>query len=109
RTVTFINTVEESKHLNSLHHPMIIIAASGMATGGRVIHHLRAFAPDARNLILFSGYQAGGTRGAAVLAGAGEIRIHGQDIPVRAEIAALATLSAHADAAEILQWLRNFR
>jgi len=109
RSVTFINSVEESKHLNSLHHPMIIIAASGMATGGRVIHHLRAFAPDPRNLILFSGYQAAGTRGAAMLGGAAEIRIHGQDIPVRAEVAALSTLSAHADSTEILQWLGNFR
>lgn len=109
RTVTFVNTVEESKHVNSLRHPMIIVAASGMATGGRVIHHLRAFAPDPRNLILFSGYQAAGTRGAAMLGGAAEIRIHGQDVPVRAEIAALSTLSAHADSAEILQWLRNFR
>lgn len=108
RTATFVNTVEESKHVNSLHQPMIIIAASGMATGGRVVHHLRAFAPDARNLILFSGYQAAGTRGAALLGGASEIRIHGQDVPVRAEIAALSTLSAHADSAEILQWLRNF-
>jgi metallo-beta-lactamase family protein len=88
---------------------MIIVAASGMATGGRVIHHLRAFAPDARNLILFSGYQAAGTRGAAMLGGAAEIRIHGQDIPVRAEIAALSSLSAHADSAEILEWLGNFR
>ncbi|HEX3122015.1 MAG TPA: MBL fold metallo-hydrolase [Rhodanobacteraceae bacterium] len=109
RTVTFVNTVEESKHLNSLHQPMIIVAASGMATGGRVIHHLRAFAPDPRNLILFSGYQAAGTRGAAMLGGATDIRIHGQDVPVRAEIAALSTLSAHADSAEILQWLGNFR
>lgn len=108
RSVTFVNTVEESKHVNSLRHPMIIVAASGMATGGRVIHHLRAFAPDPRNLILFSGYQAAGTRGAAMLAGAAEIRIHGQDVPVRAEIAAMSTLSAHADSAEILQWLGNF-
>src|SRR4029450_6318440 len=93
----------------SARRPMIIIAASGMATGGRVIHHLKAFAPDSRNLILFSGYQAAGTRGAARLGGASEIRIHGQDVPVRAEVAALSTLSAHADSAEILEWLHNFR
>jgi metallo-beta-lactamase family protein len=109
RTATFVNTVEESRHVNTLRHPMVIIAASGMATGGRVIHHLKAFAPDPRNLILFSGYQAAGTRGAAMLGGASEIRIHGQDIPVRAEIAALSTLSAHADSGEILAWLGNFR
>lgn len=109
RTVTFVNTVEQSRHVNTLHHPMIIVAASGMATGGRVIHHLRAFAPEPRNLILFSGYQAAGTRGAAMLDGAAAVRIHGQDVPVRAEVAALSTLSAHADSAEILQWLGNFR
>ena len=109
RMATFVNSVEESKHLNSLRQPMIIVAASGMATGGRIIHHLKAFASDPRNMILFSGYQAAGTRGAAMLGGAREIRIHGQDIPVRAEIAALSTLSAHADSAETLQWLRNFR
>jgi len=109
RTAQFINTVEESKALNSRKGPMIVIAASGMATGGRVVHHLKAFAPDARNTILFSGFQAAGTRGASMLAGAQMIRIHGQDVPVRAEVAALASLSAHADAAETLQWLRNFR
>ena len=107
RGVQFVNTVEESKHLNTLHRPMVVIAASGMATGGRVIHHLKSLAPDPRNLILFSGYQAAGTRGAAMLAGAEEIRIHGEDIPVRAEIAAISTLSAHADRGEILQWLAN--
>jgi len=108
RTAKFVNTVEESKALNARTQPMIIIAASGMATGGRVIHHLKSLAPDERNLILFSGYQAAGTRGAAMLAGAGEVRIHGEDIPVRAEVAALSTLSAHADAAEIVQWLSGF-
>jgi len=106
RSVTFVNSVEESKHLNTLRQPMIIVAASGMATGGRVTHHLKAFAPDARNLILFSGYQAAGTRGAAMLGGVEHIRIHGEDIPVRAEVASIATLSAHADRDEILQWLR---
>jgi metallo-beta-lactamase family protein len=105
----YVNSVEESKLLNTLQQPMIIIAASGMATGGRVVHHLKAFAPDARNTILFSGFQAAGTRGAAMLAGAKDIRIHGQDIPVRAEITALSTLSAHADYAETLQWLNSFR
>ena len=109
RAATFVNSVEQSKRLNTLRNPMIVVAASGMATGGRVIHHLKAFAPDPRNTILFSGYQAAGTRGAAMLGGAKEIRIHGQDIPVRAEVAALSSLSAHADANEILQWLGGFR
>jgi len=107
RTAKFINTVEESKALNARTQPMIVIAASGMATGGRVIHHLKAFAPDPRNTVLFSGFQAAGTRGAAMLAGARTIRIHGQDIPVQAEIAALSTLSAHTDAAETIDWLRT--
>ncbi len=105
----YVNSVEESKHLNTLREPMIIVAASGMATGGRVVHHLKAFAPDARNTILFSGFQAAGTRGAVMLAGAQDVRIHGQDIPVRAEIATLSTLSAHADYAETLEWLKNFK
>ena len=109
RAATFINSVEESIHLNTLRQPMIIIAASGMATGGRVIHHLKGLAPDPRNTILFSGYQAAGTRGAALLNGAKEIRIHGQDIPVRAEVAVLSTLSAHADANEIMHWLAGFQ
>ncbi len=109
RAAKYVNSVEESERLNAQRQPMIIIAASGMATGGRVVHHLKAFAPDARNTILFSGFQAAGTRGAAMLAGAKEIRIHGQDIPVRAEIALLSTLSAHADYSEILQWLKNYR
>jgi metallo-beta-lactamase family protein len=87
---------------------MLIIAASGMATGGRVIHHLKSFAPDHRNTILFTGFQAGGTRGAAMMAGAPTIRIHGQDIPVRAEVAMLDNLSAHADAAEIVDWMKHF-
>lgn len=108
RTAHYVNSVEESKYLNTLRAPMIIIAASGMATGGRVVHHLKAFAPDERNTILFSGYQAAGTRGAAMLGGAREIRIHGTDVPVRAEVASMTTLSAHADYAETLQWLGHF-
>ncbi len=76
----FVNTVEDSKRLNTLTGPMIIISASGMATGGRVLHHLKAFAPDARNLILFSGYQAAGTRGAAFVGGADTGKIHGERV-----------------------------
>lgn len=102
-----INSVAESKDLNSRRGPMVIIAGSGMATGGRVVHHLKAFAPDPRNAIVFAGYQAGGTRGAAMLAGAETIRIHGEDVPVRAEVAVLSNLSGHADYGEILDWLRR--
>jgi len=105
----FVNSPEDSKALNEKNGPMIIIAASGMATGGRVVHHLKAFAPDPKNLILFSGFQAGGTRGAAMVAGAEFIRIHGQDVPVRAEVANLETLSAHADYAEMIDWLTGFQ
>lgn len=108
RTATIINTPEESIALNTRQGPMIIIAASGMATGGRVIHHLKSFAPDHRNTILFAGFQAGGTRGAAMLGGATTIRIHGEDVPLRAEVAMLDNLSAHADAGEILDWLKRF-
>lgn len=104
----FINSPDASKKLNLRQGPMIIIAASGMATGGRVIHHLKAFAPDPKNMILFSGFQSAGTRGAAMVAGAEFVRIHGQDVPVRAEVANLESLSAHADYAEILAWLKNF-
>ena len=104
----FVNSIEESIALNSLREPAIIVAASGMATGGRVLHHLKALAPDARNTILFSGYQAGGTRGANLLSGARTVRIHGQDIAVNAQVDMLDMLSAHADASETLEWLGSF-
>ena len=108
RVARFVNTPEESIALNGLRKPAIIVAASGMATGGRVLHHLKAFAPHARNTILFSGYQAGGTRGASMLAGATTIRIHGQEIAVNAEVDMLDMLSAHADAQETVDWLGGF-
>jgi metallo-beta-lactamase family protein len=103
-----VNTVEESKQLNTRTFPMVIISASGMATGGRILHHLRAFAPDPRNTILFTGFQAAGTRGAAMMAGATEVKIHGQYVPVRARVESLPNLSAHADYAETLGWLGGF-
>lgn len=109
QVATFVNSAEDSKALNEKKGPMIIISASGMATGGRVVHHIRAFAPDPKNLVLFTGFQAGGTRGDAMVRGAKSIRIHGEDVPVRAEVANLETFSAHADYAEILDWLRQFR
>ena len=89
--------------------PKVIISASGMATGGRVLHHLKHYAPDPMNTILFSGFQAGGTRGAAMVAGAESIKIHGGYVPVRAEVRNLDMLSGHADADEILRWLRGFK
>ena len=108
RVARMVRSVEESKLLNRRTDPAIIIAASGMATGGRVLHHLKAFAPDPRNTLLFSGFQAGGTRGAAIVAGAASVRIHGEDVPIRAEVVAMEHLSAHADADEIMTWLRGF-
>jgi len=104
---TVATTPEESKALNARRGPMIIVSASGMATGGRVLHHISAFAPDAGNLILFAGYQAGGTRGAAMVQGASSVKIHGAYVPVRAEVAQLLSASSHADADEILGWLRT--
>ena len=105
---TIVNKPDDSRALSARRGPMVIISASGMATGGRVVHHLKAFAPDRRNTILFAGYQAGGTRGAAILQGAASVRIHGEDVPVRAEVASLPNLSAHADAGEIVDWMRGF-
>ncbi len=107
RHVRIVNSVEESKSLNRRKGPMIIISASGMATGGRVLHHLIAFAPDPRNAILLSGFQAGGTRGAAIAGGAKSVRIYGQDVAVNAEVIQLEAASAHADSGEILAWLRS--
>lgn len=104
-----VNTIEESRRLNSLGFPSIIVSASGMATGGRVLHHLKAYAPDARNTILFAGFQAAGTRGAAMVGGVDAIKIHGAYVPVRAEVANLETLSAHADRDELLAWLGTLR
>jgi metallo-beta-lactamase family protein len=105
----YVRESEESKALNSDHTPKIIISASGMATGGRVLHHLRHLITDSRNTILFAGFQAGGTRGAALVRGATDIKVHGVSLPVNAEIANLEMLSAHADADEILGWLGNFK
>jgi len=107
RVATLVRTAEQSKTLDRLREPAIILAASGMATGGRVVHHLKVFATDARNTILFSGFQAGGTRGAALAAGAPQIRIHGEIFPVRAEVAQLQAASGHADANELIAWLRQ--
>ena len=105
----YVRGVEESKALTTNPMPKVIISASGMATGGRVLHHLKRYATDAKNTILFAGFQAGGTRGAAMMAGAQSIKIHGEYIPLRAEVTNLEMLSAHADADEIMRWLRGFK
>jgi metallo-beta-lactamase family protein len=105
----YIRSVEESKALTASATPKVIISASGMATGGRVLHHLKHYAPDPRNTILFVGFQAGGTRGAAMLAGAANIKIHGEYVPVRAGVKNLDMLSAHADSDELLRWLQGVK
>lgn len=107
-TAHVVNSIEQSKALNEAKGPMIILSASGMASGGRVVHHLKAFATNANNTILFVGFQAAGTRGAAMLDGAESIKIHGEYIPVRAHVELISNLSAHADYSEILDWLAGF-
>lgn len=107
RMTRVVSSADESKALNRRKGPMVIVSASGMVTGGRVMHHLIAFAPDPKNAIILCGFQAGGTRGAAIAAGAKTIRIYGQDVPIRAEVIQLSAASAHADAGEILDWLRS--
>lgn len=102
---TMVRSVEESKALNQRKGPMIIISASGMLTGGRVLHHLEAFGADANNAIVLSGYQAGGTRGAALARGTDSLRMYGRDVPIHAEVCMLETLSGHADSDEIMAWM----
>jgi metallo-beta-lactamase family protein len=108
KVATYVRDVEGSKAITVSPIPKVVISASGMATGGRVLHHIKHFAPDRKNTILFSGYQAAGTRGRAMVEGAREVKVHGQWIPVNAEVADLPTLSAHADASELVRWLKGF-
>lgn len=108
-SVQYVKTVEESKLLNEKKGPMIIISASGMATGGRVIHHLKAFVSNPTTTVVLAGFQAAGTRGRALQDGARELKIHGEFYPVRATIRALNNSSAHADYVEILDWLSRSR
>jgi metallo-beta-lactamase family protein len=103
-----ITSVQQSKDLVASREPAIVIASSGMATGGRVLHHLDAALPDARNTVLFVGYQAAGTRGRVLCDGAKQVKIHGQFVPVAARIERIDSMSAHADAGEIMRWLSGF-
>lgn len=105
----FCRTVEQSRELNTLNYPAIIVSASGMATGGRILHHLLNHLGDHRCSIVFAGYQAGGTRGARLVAGERSIRIFGQEVAVNAEIVSLPGMSAHADAAQIIAWLKTLK
>ncbi len=104
KSFKFVRTVEESKALNERRGPMLIISASGMLTGGRVLHHLKAFAPYAANTILLTGFQSAGTRGEALQRGAEEIKVHGEYIRVNAHVAVLDNMSAHADYREMIEW-----
>ncbi len=104
----YVNTKEESQALDLETAPKIIISASGMLEGGRVLHHIRVFAQDARNTIVFAGYQAAGTRGADMISGKESIKIFGETVPVLAEVQVLSNMSAHADYEEMLEWLRHF-
>ena len=104
-----VTSAEQSKQVTASRIPSIVISASGMATGGRVLHHLKAALPNGNNTILFVGYQAAGTRGAQMVAGARETKIHGEIVPINARIEKLDSMSAHADANEILRWLGHFK
>ncbi len=106
RSMHFLRTAEESKSINKVTTPCVIISASGMATGGRVLHHLARRLPDARNAVVLAGFQAEGTRGRALQEGAKTLRIHGEEVVVKAEVVELNQFSAHADRGELLRWLR---
>jgi metallo-beta-lactamase family protein len=105
---TFASSPEESKKINQSQYPSVIISSSGMVTGGRIQHHLAQRLPDPKNLVLFIGFQAPGTRGAMIKGGASQVKIFGEMIPIRAQVAALEQFSDHADPPELLQWLRTF-
>jgi metallo-beta-lactamase family protein len=107
RNVRFHRSVSESKELNDLPGPRIIISASGMLTAGRVLHHLKRLLPDERNLVLLVGYQAEGTRGRAMVEGAKTVRVHGEDVPVKARFIPIGGLSAHADRSELIRWVSS--
>ena len=106
-SVKMVRTVDQSIALNMADGPMIIISASGMMTGGRVLHHVVAFGQDPNNAIILSGFQAGGTRGADLARGERTLRIFGEDIPIKAQITQIDSMSAHADADQLLAWVRS--
>jgi metallo-beta-lactamase family protein len=108
-SVHYVHSLEESKAINKIQGSMILIASSGMLSGGRILHHLRVFGSDSRNTILLTGFQAAGTRGDSLLRGARHLKIHGQMIPIKAEVVTMESFSAHADQNEILKWLEYFK
>ena len=106
-SATMVNSTDESRALANRHGPMVILSASGMATGGRVLHHLAHYAGDHRNMIILTGFQAPGTRGATLASGEKSVRIYGRNVQVHAEVVQLQSASAHADANQLLAWLRT--
>jgi len=106
---TFAETAEQSKKINESHYPSIIVSSSGMVTGGRILHHLAQRLPDPKNLVIFIGFQAPGTRGAIIKNRAPEVKIFGDFVPIRAQVAALEQFSDHADPPELLEWLQTFK
>jgi metallo-beta-lactamase family protein len=106
--VTMVTTPQQSERLTRARYPCVIISASGMATGGRVLHHLKTMAPDPRNHIAFPGFQVAGTRGGKLVGGASEVKIHGEYVPVRAEVSQIEGFSGHADADGLMAWMRGF-
>jgi metallo-beta-lactamase family protein len=102
-------TQDDSKRINESNYPTIIVSSSGMVAGGRVLHHLMLRLPNPKNLVLFIGFQAPGTRGFTIKSGAPTVKIFGQEVPIHAQIAALEQFSDHADTPELLEWLRTFR
>jgi len=107
--VRYVHTADESKVLTANPMAKVIISASGMATGGRVLHHLEHYGPNEKNAIIFTGFQAGGTRGAAIVAGAQSVKMYGRYVPIRASVHNLSMLSAHADRKELLRWAQGFQ
>jgi metallo-beta-lactamase family protein len=105
----FDTTPDDSKKMNSMVYPMIIVSSSGMVTGGRVLHHLMHRLPDPKNMVLFIGFQAPGTRGFTIKSGAKSVRIFNQDVQIRAQITAIEQFSDHADTPELLEWLHTFQ
>jgi metallo-beta-lactamase family protein len=106
--VTFVRSVAQSKALNDKDGPFILLSASGMATGGRILHHLARRLPDPKTTVLMVGFQAAGTRGARLQEGAEFVKIHGEEVPVKARVATISGFSAHADEEEISRWLASF-
>ena len=107
--VHMTRSVDDSKKINDVVAPCIIISASGMATGGRILHHLAKRLPDSRSAVLLVGYQADGTRGRALEDGAQYLRIFGEEVPVRAQVVSIGELSAHAGRSELLRWLSGMK